>query len=230
MDSLVFDAHDDRPPRVFPVDGQSERRGVDNLQHDVTHRLAVVHDFLDGRPFVVRFIEVVPAHFIDADGKNRFERLVDSFAQQSCEQELVHKKGRRMPQIEDEGVTQADGFLEVRVVAVETFEQRFVAIGGAQKVCTQTRPHLIGAFAVKQRGSIEDGRRGGAEYGAGVSAIHEIISRSFVVNIDRGTYRSSKTTQYDARDRAIVMKMYVPPQTFRIIYVLNFYVLNYLLY
>jgi len=59
----------------------------------------------------VSVVELVPAHFIDADGKDRLETRVNPFAEQPRQQQFINAKGRGMTEIKQQRMTQADCLL-----------------------------------------------------------------------------------------------------------------------
>ena len=106
MDPFVFDPHQDHPEGIIPVDGHRQGHGPDGLVHDAAHGVAIGLDLAQRRPVVMRGVEVIPRHLIDADGEHRFEAGIDPLVRDLGDDELVDIEGRRMPEIEDQGVPQ----------------------------------------------------------------------------------------------------------------------------
>jgi len=128
VNPLVLDAHHDHPPRVLPIDRQGQRRIADDRVDRGAHPVAIGLDLGDGRPVVIRLVEVVPTHFIDPDGEHRLEPRIDPFLEQPDQQQLVDEEGRGVAEIENQRVTQCDRLFEIRFVAGQYLEQLLVAI------------------------------------------------------------------------------------------------------
>ncbi|MPM48295.1 hypothetical protein SDC9_95019 [bioreactor metagenome] len=137
MDALVLDAHQDGPERIFPADWQAQWMGADDAIHDRPYLAAIGADFGDARPVVAGVVEIIPAHLIDPDREHRFQSWIETLGDQAGEQELIDEEGGRVAEVEDQWVTQADGFAEVGIVPHQDLEQRFVAVEGCVKIVQQ---------------------------------------------------------------------------------------------
>ena len=101
VDALVLDAHQDDPERVFPADGQGQGLRADQVVDSCARRPPVIAHSSDARPVVTGVVEVVPAHFIDADGEHRFVAGVDAL-DQAGQRQLVDEKGGGVAEVEDQ--------------------------------------------------------------------------------------------------------------------------------
>ena len=129
MDPLVFDPHQDHPERIVPVDGHRQGQGADRLVHNPADGVTIGLDFVERRPVVMRGVQVVPRHLVDAHGEHRFEAGIDAPGRNLGDDQLVDVESCRMPEIEDQGVPQrfrpqiecllrGQGFVKLLVQAV----------------------------------------------------------------------------------------------------------------
>lgn len=104
MDSLVLDAHQNDPHIAVPVD-----LFLFSILYDVYHHFSylfpVSFGILNGRPFVVRLIQIIPVHFINTDGKHSFVGLIDPLADKALVEELVNKECCSVSIVENQGVS-----------------------------------------------------------------------------------------------------------------------------
>jgi len=54
----------------------------------------------------MRFVQVIPGHFVDTNRKHRFELGVDTLSCDLGHDELIDVEGGRMPEVEDQRVPQ----------------------------------------------------------------------------------------------------------------------------
>ena len=132
MDALMLDAHQDRPPRMVPVDRQRERRGLNQPVDDLAHPVAVVAHFVDTRPVVMGFVEIVPAHLVHAHREHGFEFRIDALPDQPGEHQLVDEECRGMAEVENQRMAQRNRFAEIGCIAGQRFEQLLVAVEGGR--------------------------------------------------------------------------------------------------
>ena len=109
MDPFVLDAHQDHPERIVPMNRHRQGQGPDGLVDNAANGITIGPDFVHGRPVVVRGVEVVPGHLIDADGEHRFEAGIDPLVRDLGDDQLVDVEGGRVPEIEDQRVPQRFG-------------------------------------------------------------------------------------------------------------------------
>ena len=151
VNALVLDAHQHRPERALPANRQGERGVADDAVDQRPHPPPVVGDLGHRRPVVAGVVEVVPAHFVDANGEHRLEARVEALVDQAGEDELVDEEGRGVAEIKNQRVAQADRLLVVGLVAGQHFEQRLVAVTGAVKIVQDFSTLGFDIGAVKQR-------------------------------------------------------------------------------
>ena len=157
VDALVLDAHHDDPPRVIPADRQLQRQRLYQPADRRTHLLAVVLHRGDAGPVVARVVEIVPAHFVDADGEHRLERRIDAPFDQTGEQQLVDEEGGGMAEIEDQRMTQRNGLFDIGLVAGQHLEELFVMIESCLEVTKDFGSLLLAVIASEQRCSLKNG-------------------------------------------------------------------------
>jgi hypothetical protein len=109
VNPLVLDAHQNHPERIVPVDRHHQRQGPDGLVHQRAHGVAVRLDLGQCRPVVMRRVQIVPGHFVDADSEHGFEPRIDPVVGNPCNDQLVDVEGRRVPKIENQRVPQRLG-------------------------------------------------------------------------------------------------------------------------
>ena len=143
VDSFVLDAHQDDPPRVAPGDREGQRLAADQLLNRRSNRLAIGPDLVHTRPLVTALVEIIPTHFVDTDGKHRFETRVDALLDPAGQQQLVDEESRRMAEVEDQRMAQADRLPEIRLIAGQHLEQLFIAIKGGMKIVEDLRAFLF---------------------------------------------------------------------------------------
>ena len=150
VDALVFDAHQDDPERVVPADRQGQRLRADQAVDGGACRPAVFAHRGDGRPVVAGVVEVVPAHFVDADGEHRFVAGVDALDQPG-QRQLVDEEGGGVAEVEDQRMAQRDRFDVVRLVAGQRLEQQLVAVEGGMEIIEDLLALLLRVGAGEQR-------------------------------------------------------------------------------
>ena len=69
MNSLMFDSHNDDPHRIVKCDGQGKIVGFDEGADDVTGFIAIGFHCGGCRPIVMRFVQIIPRHFVNTDGQ-----------------------------------------------------------------------------------------------------------------------------------------------------------------
>jgi len=156
VDALMLDAHEYRPEGIVPTDGQGQGRLADHPVHRLPHPAPVVPDRRHWRPVVVGLIQVVPAHFVHAHGEHGLQPRVQALLHQAGKDELVDEKGRRMPQVEDQGVTQADRFTVIGLVLRQQLKEGLVAIEGGVKVIQDLGALGFRVRAIETWGTGED--------------------------------------------------------------------------
>ena len=149
MDALVLDAHDDGPPRVVPVHRQLQRRLADDAVDHGTDAVTVGAHLGGGRPVVVRLVEVIPAHLVDAHREHRLEARVDALGDEPGQQQFVGEEGRRVSVVEDQRVAQADRLDAVAVLVYQRLEQRLVGAEGGVKVIGERPPKSLRVAAAE---------------------------------------------------------------------------------
>ena len=155
MDALMFDAHQYRPPRMVPVDRQRERDCCNQPVDNFAHPVAVFAHFVDTRPVVMGFVEVVPAHFIDTHREHRFEFRIDALPDQPGQHQLVDEKCRGMAEVENQRVAQRNRFAEKRLIACQRFEKLLVAIECSMEVFANFPSRSPGIAAGQHGSSLE---------------------------------------------------------------------------
>ena len=105
MNPFMLDAHDDGPPRILPVQGQSQRSMFKDVQDQGTYLMTIIADFLHGRPVIMYFIQIVPAHLVYTDCEDTFKMRIYAFANQLAEQQFIDKKSGGMGKIKNQRMT-----------------------------------------------------------------------------------------------------------------------------
>lgn len=140
---------------MLPADRQGERQAADQLVDQRTHGVAVGAHLVDTRPVVTAFAEVVPAHFVDTDGEHRFETGVDALLDQAGEDQLVDEERRRMPEVEDQRMTQGDRLDVIRLRTGQDLEQLLVTVEGGVEVREDLGPFRFDVAAVEPWRSLQ---------------------------------------------------------------------------
>ena len=158
MDALVFDTHHDCPPRVVPVDRQGQRFCANYAVDRSTHLIAIGFYLRHRRPVVVGVVEVVPAHFINADGEHRLKTRVDAFCDQTHQQQFVDEKSGGVAEVKNQRVAQRDRFFEICLIAGQNLEELFVAIESLVKMRQDAGAAGVGIVTVESKGFNQDGK------------------------------------------------------------------------
>ena len=123
MNPLVFNAHQNRPPRMLPVNWRAQRCLFNNFQHRGTHLIAVVFDLRGCRPVITAVIQVIPAHLIHTHRKDGFKMWIDTLFNQFAEQQFVDEKCRGMAIVKNQRMAQRNRFVIKGLIAVEAAKQ-----------------------------------------------------------------------------------------------------------
>ncbi|EKD35803.1 MAG: hypothetical protein ACD_75C01772G0001, partial [uncultured bacterium] len=106
MDPLVLDAHHDRPEGIVPGNRQRQRQAPDDPFNQFPHLAPVGPHLVHRRPVIMLFVQVVPGHLVDPDGKHRLKGGIDPAVDEPGDIQLVDVEGRCMPEIKDQRLTQ----------------------------------------------------------------------------------------------------------------------------
>ena len=84
-------------------------------------------DLSERRPVVVGLVQIIPRHFIDADGEHGFEARIDPLVGDLRDDQFIDIERCRVPDVEDQRVperfgTQVEGFVRGQRL-VELFVQ-----------------------------------------------------------------------------------------------------------
>ena len=102
MDPLVFNPHQNRPPRRFPGDRKRKRQHIDQSVDQLPHFVTIHPRLGHARPVVVFLIQIIPAHLIHTDRENRLQLRIDPLVDHFGDYQLVDEKNRRMSEVEDQ--------------------------------------------------------------------------------------------------------------------------------
>ena len=123
-----------------------------------THLIAIGFYLRHRRPVVVGVVEVVPAHFINADGEHRLKTRVDAFCDQTHQQQFVDEKSGGVAEVKNQRVAQRDRFFEICLIAGQNLEELFVAIESLVKMRQDAGAAGVGIVTVKGGGSGKKGQ------------------------------------------------------------------------
>ena len=141
----MLDPHQDHPGGGVRADRQLERHRW--MKASMSSRIvADSRARLHCRPVVVRRVEVVPRHLVDADGEHRLEPRVDPLRDQPARDQLVDVEHGRMGEVEDQRMAERLVAFVIRGVVADEREQAFVEFAGRVKVAAEFRP--LGGFRV----------------------------------------------------------------------------------
>ncbi|MPL93040.1 hypothetical protein SDC9_39164 [bioreactor metagenome] len=68
--------------------------------------ITVLPHLLYRRPVIMFLIQVIPTHFIHADGEDRFKVRIDTLFDQTRQHHLIDKKNGRMTEIKQQNMSQ----------------------------------------------------------------------------------------------------------------------------
>ena len=106
--------------------------------------ITVCLHLLPGRPVVMPFIQIIPGHFVNTDGKHRLEVRVDPLVYDPGDIQLVDKEGGGMAEVEDQRVAQPVGAQVKSVVISEGFVQLFVNVKSVVEILQDLGSLLLG--------------------------------------------------------------------------------------
>jgi len=106
VNAFVFDAEEEDPHAGVPVVDGVLLDVVDDAEHHLLDLLPELAGLLHAGPVVVALLEVVPVHLIHAHREHLLELLVDAVLDRAVVQQLVDVEGGRVPEVEDERVSQ----------------------------------------------------------------------------------------------------------------------------
>src|SRR5690606_41787359 len=108
-----------------------------NVQDQSTHLMPIITDFLYGRPVIVHFIQIVPAHLVYTDREDAFKMWIYAFANQLAEQQFIDKKSGGVGKITNQRMTYGNRFNEKSVFMPETCDQLLIGDKGIQDIVAQ---------------------------------------------------------------------------------------------
>ena len=150
----MLDPHQHRPEGMVPPDGQGQGGLADHPIHRLPHLPAILPDPGHRRPVIVGLIQVVPAHLVHAHGEHGLQPRVDPPGHQARQDKLVDEEGGGVPQVEDQGMAQADRLAGIGLLVVgQQLEEGFVAIEGRVEVTPDLGALGLRVGAVKTRGA-----------------------------------------------------------------------------
>ena len=171
MDSFVFDAHQNGPERIVPVDGHRQGHRLDDVVNDRTHCVAIGLDLVKRRPVVMRVVEIVPGHLIDADGKHGFEPGIDSPGHDLGNDELIDVESRRVPDIENQRVPERFSRQVKSLLRSQSLVKLLVKAIGLVEVPSYFLSFVLGCTLIENRCS-------------GVSQVHGVLHNAIDPNRD----------------------------------------------
>ena len=152
VDPLVFDPHQDHPEGIVPVDGHRQGQAADGLVHDAAHGVAIGLDLVERRPVVIRGVEIVPRHLVDADREHGFEAGIDPLGPELGNDELVDVEGCRMPEIEDQWVPQRFRPHVEGILAGQGFVKLLVQAEGGVEILPDFLALFLAVALIEDRG------------------------------------------------------------------------------
>lgn len=126
MNAFVFDAEEEHPHAGVPVVDGVLLDVVDDAEHHLLDLLPELAGLLHAGPVVVALGEVVPVHLVHAHREHLLELLVDAVLDRAVVEQLVDVEGGRVPEVENERVSQWLGPDVIGPVDLEQLEQFLV--------------------------------------------------------------------------------------------------------
>ena len=80
------------------------------------------------------FVQIVPAHLINAHRENRLHVRVDALWKEFGQHQFIDEKSRGMAEVKNERVSQGNRLLEITRIIGEAFEKAHVGIKGVGEV------------------------------------------------------------------------------------------------
>jgi hypothetical protein len=157
MDELMLDPHYDGPPGIIPTDRKYEWSLSDQTVYGLSYTIPIDPNLFDRWPFIVNGIQVVPAHFIHTDREHRLQPGVDPFLDQSCKEQFIGEEGGRMPEVEDQWVTERDRLLVVGLITLQCFKEALIPIERGMEIDPYLFPLGRGVTAIKGWHSLRKG-------------------------------------------------------------------------
>ena len=133
MNAFVFYTHEYQPGWAVLCDRKLDWHSLYQGDNSCLNFVSIGPYLGDAGPIVVRFIQIIPRHFVDTDSEHRLEGWVHSRVGELGQHHLVDVKSSGMTEIENKGMAQTLGTPIIGVV-VQRQKQGLVLLPGSDKV------------------------------------------------------------------------------------------------